>query len=398
MKYLRHASRCVPVLVGILLLASAPAARAQQIPPGCTGTGVSINISVFFADGVTGALGTPVNECETLVYVATIAYNPNGNNCAFQDGALIITTADGVEHDVTPAGGIRGPINGGPLTVGDAGPVVGVPLNYVVDPADVVGGQITAVASYNVSNNFPKGVTFIGPPGGVAGVSQASTSVPVDVQACPTTFCAPQVCDPAATDPVNFPGRQGLCEAGTPPLCPLPAGVDPNCFEPFCDLATDACSSKPIVPTPAVCSTSNCGNRGRIVARNAPSLDMLGFALRSLSLVFVDPSNQDVSVQISNANGVCYSATLPAGSLVLKGNYYRYINAHAKNAPGGIKKMTIWERRGQTQIYADAYGDLSACTLPDMTTNVSIGNTVFTHVGTWIQTSSGWRLPLSAAQ
>ena len=63
---------------------------------------------------------------------------------------------------------------------------------------------------------------------------------------------------------------------------------------------------------------------------------------------------------------------------------------------GGIKKITIWDRRGQAQIYADAYGDLSACNMANMTTRVMIGNVTYSHVGTWIPTPTGWRLPLGA--
>ena len=141
----------------------------------------------------------------------------------------------------------------------------------------------------------------------------------------------------------------------------------------------------------------NCGNRGRIVLKNAPALDFLSIALRPLAMVFVDPSNQVVTLEMSDADGVCFSTTLPAGSITLKGSYYRYTNNDAKNS-GGIKKITIWDRKGQTQIYADAFGDLSGCDKPMMTTRVVIGATTFVHVGTWIPTNSGWRLPLSASQ
>ncbi len=142
----------------------------------------------------------------------------------------------------------------------------------------------------------------------------------------------------------------------------------------------------------------NCGNRGRIVLKNPPALDLLSISLRSLSPLSVDPSTEMVTLEVTNANGVCFSTSLPAGAVVLKGNYYRYANDQAKNPPGGIKKITIWDRRGQAQIYADAYGDLSACNMANMTTRVMIGNVTYSHVGTWIPTPTGWRLPLGASQ
>lgn len=408
MKYLRHVLRSAPALLGLMILGSAPSALAQANPAGCTATGVTISLTVFFADGVTPALGIPVSPCETLVYVSSLSY-AGAPNCGFENGFLLITTPDGVVHDVTPAGGINGPNLGGPVTDTDPGPVFGNPVTYVVNPADVVGGMVSASTSWNVAGApfLPKGVTFIGPPGGVEGVSSASTSIPNTVTDCPGTFCAPEICDPAATDPVNFPGRQGLCVAGTPPVCPVvpPVGENPLCFQAVCDPQSDQCVTSPIVPPPAVCTRVPCGNRGRIKKAAAPAaaqgvaaaasvrLDKLSIALRPFTNDAIDPSGMDVTVLMATDNGQFFSATLPAGSLKHKGQYYKYTNPAASKT-GGISKLTIWRKakQGGTQIYADAYGDLSGAKSV-MDSAVVIGGIQYNHDGTWTPIPNGWRFP-----
>jgi hypothetical protein len=485
----------ISILAGFLVLATARGASAHQFPAGCSGSGISISIMAFFADGVTSAVGVPASECETLVYKASIGYAaaPPGN-CAFQDGHLIVTTPDGVEHDVTPMGGIN--VAGNPLSPVDPGPINGTPVTYVVSPADVVGGQVIASVSYNQSVNFPKGISHTGVMDGV-GFNNGGSSVPVDVAPCPTTFCAPNVCDPSATDPVNFPGRMGLCVAGTPPVCP---GDDCNTGR--CDTATDMCVKDPVQdstvcdsdaqgnpvvdnpgdcvhpgceagvcvpdhipdpdsttcttvpdqpndcvhpgceagvcvpnhitdpdstvcgpdldPTDAICPgceggvciqdhipCPKCGNRGdiRLASRRTPaqqakagtSLDALRIALRPLTTDVIDPTGKDITVEMSNANGVVYSTTLPAGSLTLSGRYYRYSNPDAKYA-GGISRFTLWRKpNGRTQIYVDAWGNLGDAT-SQMNSAVIIGGVKYNHDGTWKPVPAGWRLPNSSGQ
>src|SRR5438552_2055595 len=83
------------VLAGVFVLATAPLAWAQQPPPGCSGTGVTINLSVERADGSDVGVGS-VSPCETLLYKGSLTGGLTGE----------CTTPDGVSHDVTPAGGV----------------------------------------------------------------------------------------------------------------------------------------------------------------------------------------------------------------------------------------------------------------------------------------------------
>jgi hypothetical protein len=465
MKYLRHVLRSTPALLALLILGLAPPASAHQEPPGCNGSGIAISIFAFFADGVTPAVGVNATECETLVFKAAIGYasQPPGN-CAFQDGHLLIRTPDGVQHDVTPPGGID--VAGAPLSPGSPGPIVGLPVTYVVNPNDVILGQVIARTSYNQDPNFSLGISHTGPGANDSvGFNNGGSSIGVSIAPCPDTFCAPGSCDPAATSP-QFPGRQGLCVLDAPPVCP---GDD--CNTGSCDTQTQACVRTPVndstvcdsdangnpVPDPAgdcvhpgceagVCVAShvvdpdstvctdidpadgvcagceagvcvqthvpdcvngNCGNRGMIglASRRTPAqrnaagtqLDGLRLAMRPLNADIIDPSDKDVTVEMSNANGVFYSVTLPAGSLKLSGHYYKYKNEAARKT-GGISRLTIWRKRGgRNQIYVDAWGNLSGATA-EMDSSVTIGGTVYHHDGTWTPISSGWKLPLSSGQ
>src|SRR5690348_2797564 len=73
-------SAVVIVLASILALGGPPEARAQvvcdqttQCPNGCSGTGVTLNIFVRRADGVTNAgAGGSVSPCETIKYDASL--------------------------------------------------------------------------------------------------------------------------------------------------------------------------------------------------------------------------------------------------------------------------------------------------------------------------------------
>src|SRR5947208_1477478 len=91
----------VGILVSLVILGIAPLARAHQDPPACSTTGVTLELTVFRADGTTPVGNGTVSPCETLVYQALLS-DPAGD-CAFEGGDLFITTADGVNHTVTPA-------------------------------------------------------------------------------------------------------------------------------------------------------------------------------------------------------------------------------------------------------------------------------------------------------
>src|SRR5262245_13731209 len=76
-------------------------AWAHAGPPGCSGTGVTLELLVVDANGNELDLGQAVKECTVIAFKARIS-KPAGDTCAFEGGTVTITTPDGVSHDVTP--------------------------------------------------------------------------------------------------------------------------------------------------------------------------------------------------------------------------------------------------------------------------------------------------------
>ena len=84
----------VPLLAGLLfLLFSAPSARAQGIPPGCTGSAIGISLFTSAAD---------VHIGDTLFYSASVFNGLAGNptSCDASNIVAWITTPDGVVHPI----------------------------------------------------------------------------------------------------------------------------------------------------------------------------------------------------------------------------------------------------------------------------------------------------------
>src|SRR2546425_886865 len=65
------------LLVSLLVMGIAPRVRAQQDPPGCSGTGLTLNIFVERADGSNAGAGSAVSPCETLIYKGSLT----GGSC-----------------------------------------------------------------------------------------------------------------------------------------------------------------------------------------------------------------------------------------------------------------------------------------------------------------------------
>ena len=218
----------VGILVGLVILGIAPLARAHQDPPACSTTGVTLELTVFRADGTTVVGNGTISPCETLVYQATLS-DPAGD-CAFEGGALFITTADGVKHNVTPAGGI--PCLGGtgaePACPSGQTSVKSQKLTFQVMPqfvtaADSVGataqygntsvgacvGDGTCGTSHNVGAvGCTSGTAGCDTPDSVSGLLPAA----VKVTPCPaSTACLTTICDPNLQGTGADTGRKGLC-------------------------------------------------------------------------------------------------------------------------------------------------------------------------------------------
>src|SRR5262245_42326347 len=185
------------VLLGIVTLGNGVASGHVR-PTGCTGTGLAFGITVFLADGVTQLpAGGTVTPCETIVYKANVgARAPSFNDCDFEGGSIIIRTPDGVDHNVTPVGGV-------PLIGNDAGSTNNVDsqsVSYTVRPQDIVGGQIFAPAFFGCAAgpNQPPGCqppTLHNSVNNTIGQPTGSTSASNTVEDCVTNECI--VCDPA---------------------------------------------------------------------------------------------------------------------------------------------------------------------------------------------------------
>ncbi len=216
------------ILVSLLILGIAPLARAHQDPPACSTVGVTLELTVFRADGTTPVGNGTISPCETLVYQATLS-DPAGD-CAFEGGDLFITTADGVKHNVNPASGI--PCLGGtgaePSCPAGQTSVKSQQLTFQVMPQFITAtGFVGATAQYGDTANGACvgdgtcGTSHnIGALGCTSGTPACDTldSVSgllpssVKVQRCPaSTACLTSVCDPNLLGTGVNTGRKGLC-------------------------------------------------------------------------------------------------------------------------------------------------------------------------------------------
>jgi hypothetical protein len=224
---------------GAALLLAGPA-YAHEDPPGCFETGPAIVVSVFRADQVTGVVGS-VSECETIFYRATLQKaNDLDSICAFSEGTFDLTTPDGVVHsisaDVPCIGGNTG-LEGCDDTINQLQSSL---ISYTVNPADVVGGLITATATYTggVAHDSPDNTPGVG----------ASTPKSTPVVFCTDdNLCTIDVCNPALSG-------SDACSS-TPVNC----GDNDACTTEVCNPATGACVFTPVdCNDNDLCTTDTC--------------------------------------------------------------------------------------------------------------------------------------------
>jgi hypothetical protein len=104
---------------------------------------VALSVLALRADGVTPVGSFSMNECESIFYRVTLAPIPLAGMCAFEGGALTLTTPDGIVHpiaDPVPCMGGTGACTNPP--------VVSPLIPYTARPDDVLGGTLTARADY----------------------------------------------------------------------------------------------------------------------------------------------------------------------------------------------------------------------------------------------------------
>jgi hypothetical protein len=218
---------CKLLVISIIGLVAGISKVSAQSPSGCQGSGVTLNFSVFFADGTTSAAGQTLSPCETIIYQTQLC-QAGGNQCNLQGGSLTLTLPDGSTVDVTPAGGI-GTLSGGGCTT---------PVNttYVVN---VPSGNL-ASASLNY-----RGTALTG---GAGTAVNATIGLDNTVGTCDdNNLCTTDTCDPSLIIPIQPSGfRMGGC-VNTPITC-----NDNNpCTTDTCDPASGC------VFTPITCNDNN---------------------------------------------------------------------------------------------------------------------------------------------
>src|SRR6185369_6230547 len=226
--------------LAIALFATTPA-RAHEDPAGCFETGPAIIVSVFRSDGVTGVVGS-VSECETIRYRATLQKaNDLDSICAFSGGTFSLTTPDGVVHTIDSNVPCIGGNTGLEGCLDAVNNEISPQFPYTVSPADVVGGLITATATYagGVAHDSPLNTAGVG----------ATTPKSTPVVFCnDNNNCTIDVCDPAASG-------SGAC-SNTPVVCDDNNG----CTTDACNPANGQCVFTPLPPCDDQngCTTDTC--------------------------------------------------------------------------------------------------------------------------------------------
>ena len=111
--------------------------------------------------------------------------------------------------------------------------------------------------------------------------------------------------------------------------------------------------------------------------------------------VVLDPANEAFRVVLSNANGVLYDGFLPAGAIGKKGRKFQFIDRAARKGQGafdGLFKVEVSSAQADagTRVTIQAYGDLAAATLPEMTITITLGDDVVQRTDVWGTKAYGW--------
>jgi hypothetical protein len=438
----RLRSRALVGIVGTLTwgLVLASGASAHQEPPGCQGSGVNLQLFVFFSSGPPNdATAATFSECETVVYQARLCQAGIGIGgvpvCALESGAIEITTPDGTVTDVTPAGGIPllSFVGGQPECIDSE------TVTYTVSPADVVGGEVVAVA------NYIDGVSHTGPMNGTA---SAETDINNDVAPCPDPIpCVNRFCDPTATDGP----RMGLCVEEILDSTPCPDTDGNECTTAGCDAAGICDQDHVLDPdsTPCTdsdgneCTTAGCDAAGNcvqdhiLVQDSTPCTDndmddctmagcdaagmcdqlhvtvpdcppfcasnlrfdqsgtldtlFLRLGYTNLQNAPYDPTTDGLKITLSNANGVVWSGALLPGDIIKRGRAWRYRDR--TGVRNGIRALTTSPRKrdGVWRLSLSVTGDFSAATLAEMTVTVEAAGMTVPKTSLWTQVPDGWQ-------
>jgi cysteine-rich repeat protein len=193
----------VRLWLAVVTVATAAVASAHEDPSGCFETGAVVTINVFRADGTTGVVGA-VSECETINYRVVLQKAANSDTiCAFSGGFLLLTTPDGVDHEIeSPVLCVGGTSGEGCDPTRTQRTSALIP--YTVRPdEDLVNGLLIARSEYI------GGATHDSPGNSVGVEASVIKSTPVvrcdDGNACTADLCDPSVAGPAACIHIDDP-------------------------------------------------------------------------------------------------------------------------------------------------------------------------------------------------
>ncbi|HEY8516182.1 MAG TPA: choice-of-anchor A family protein [Candidatus Binatia bacterium] len=110
----------------------------------------------------------------------------------------------------------------------------------------------------------------------------------------------------------------------------------------------------------------------------------------------IDPLNEAFSIVLSNANGPVYVGELQPGDFVKKGKKFRFLDKGARKGAGirdGLAKVEISEvpKVGGWRVNLQAFADLDAATLAEMTLEVWLGDDAIARTDVWIKKAFGWQ-------
>jgi hypothetical protein len=271
----RRNIRSVALAAATMLVGVAATARAHNDPPGCSATGVSIEVRVFRMDGVTGVVGA-VSQCEDINSQVVIKKS-SAAACAFSGGTLTLTLPDGsmnqISGNVPCIGGTTSPCD---PTVTELDSAI---IPYTIKPSDISGGFILATAVY------ADGVAHDNEPDtpGVGAETPKKTPAVLctDNNLCTNDFCDSTVAGAAACShtPVNCDDNNactadtcnatnGLCEHGAPPSCD-----DGNaCTADSCNTTTGLCEhgAPPNCDDGNACTADSCNPTTGLCQHGAP--------------------------------------------------------------------------------------------------------------------------------
>jgi len=115
----------------------------------------------------------------------------------------------------------------------------------------------------------------------------------------------------------------------------------------------------------------------------------------------IDPFAEGLTFSLRNTEGDVYSGSLVPGDLVPSGKRWSFKDDTARIDGVGTRNGIGGARLKRSSIHGLAYagfiltvyGDFSAATLPEMTTQIVIGDDTASETAAWLPLKNGWKLP-----